>query len=596
MQTHAFDVVVVGAGIAGLAAALHAARTARTAVLGKVHPLQYQSAAVREGIAAALGSLEEDHPEWHAQDTLIAGDGLCDLVATMQLCREAGSVLRDLEFLGAPFSRLPDGRLDQHMAGGHTNRQSGKPVARCFHSSDHTGRQLLQTLYQHCLRSGVTFFDEYYLLDLLAGQGGIAGLVAMEISSGGYHAFQARAVVLATGGHNQMWKCNTGGRGCSGDGPAAVLRMGLPLQDLEFQQFHPACIPRLGIPLPDAAFALGGVLLNDLEHRFMSRYAQRLKELAPPDVLSRAVALEIGEKRGIDGQAWVNLDLRPETVNHHASRDGRTRPDGSAWTLTTEECLNTMPGFIGYARQAIGIDLPGQFIPVAPAADASPGGIPVNSRGEVRLGVENGVLPGLFAAGECAGSCAQGAAVLPGNGLLEALALGRACGTNAAEYAAGVTFQALPKAAVRAAGVRIERLRGRKAGEPVAELLAELQDCMHAHVGVFRTGGGLAAALDVVKGLRTRYQHLGLASGGRIFNQELVRALELGNLLDLAFLVITTALDRQESRGAHARLDFPAREDARWQAHSLAWLEDGRVRTSYRPVDRTGQPFGGRAY
>ncbi len=583
-QTHQFDVVIIGGGGAGLMAALNASHTAKTAVISKLYPMRSHTGAAQGGIGAALGNLEEDHPEWHTYDTVKGSDYLGDQDAIEFMCQEAVQTVYDLEHLGLPFSRLKDGRIAQRPFGGHTNNVTGKPVRRACYAADRTGHMILQTLFQQCIKNKITFFDEYQVMDLLLTNSAAAGVVALELATGELHIFHAKAVIFATGGHGRIWEITSNAYAFSGDGVAVTARRGIPAEDMEFFQFHPTGIVKLGILITEAVRGEGGILINDKGERFMERYAPHVKDLASRDVVSRAIALEISEGRGINGQRYLYLDVRPETVNHYAEVDGRTRPDGTPYRVTGDEILSKIPDITDFCRTYLGVDPAKQPIPIQPTAHYAMGGIPTDIHGRVVIDEKNTVLPGLYAAGECACVSVHGANRLGTNSLVDIIVFGKHSGLNAAEYALGSNFQPLPIDAAGFTEQTISRLRGGDGKEKVADISREMKAMMFDHVGIFRTDAGLHQALDKVKELRERYQHVRVSDQGKIFNTELINAWELGNLLDLSLITTVSAIARTESRGAHAREDYPSRDDVNWLKHSLASFNDGEVSLNYKPV------------
>lgn len=586
MRFHQFDVVVVGAGGAGLMAALYASKTATTAVISKLYPTRSHTGAAQGGVGAALGNLEEDHPEWHTFDTVKGSDYLGDQDAIEFMCNEAVRAVYELEHLGLPFSRTADGRIAQRPFGGHTNNLTGKPVRRSCYAADRTGHMILQTLYQQCIKNNVTFFDEFQVLDLILVNGVAQGVVAIELATSEIHVFHANAVILATGGHGRIWKITSNAYSLTGDGIAIALRRGIPAEDMEFFQFHPTGIYKLGILITEGVRGEGGVLINGQGERFMERYAPRVKDLASRDVVSRAMYLEMREGRGIDGKNYLYLDVRPQTVNKFAALDGRTRPDGSPYRVTAEELLSKLPDIIDFCRTYLGVDPIQQPMPVQPTAHYAMGGIPTNRFGEVVIDEKNKVLPGLYAAGEVACVSVHGANRLGTNSLLDLLVFGKHAGLRAAEYACQTQFHSLPKDVADFALEQLDRLRRCKGeGERVSTIAEEMQEVMMEHVGVFRTAEGMETALRKLRELKERFHNLKLDDCGKVFNTELLSAWEIGNLLDLALVTTSSALARKESRGAHAREDFPKRDDKNWLKHTLAWInEDGEVKLRYKPV------------
>lgn len=585
MNSHQFDVIVVGAGGAGLMAALNASQTATTAVISKLYPTRSHTGTAQGGIGAALGNLEEDHPEWHAYDTVKGSDYLGDQDAIEYMCNEAVRTVYDLEHAGLPFSRIPDGRIAQRPFGGHTNNLTGKPVHRSCYAADRTGHMILQTLYQQCIKHNVTFFDEFQVLDLILVNGVASGVVAVELATSELHTFHANAVILATGGHGKIWKITSNAYSLTGDGIALALRRGIPAQDMEFFQFHPTGIYKLGILITEGVRGEGGVLLNDKGERFMVRYAPHVKDLASRDVVSRAMYLELREGRGIQGKDYLYLDVRPETVNKFAAEDGRSQPDGSPYHVTPEEIFTKLPDIIDFCQTYLGVDPLSQPIPVQPTAHYAMGGIPTNINGEVVIDEKNTVLPGLYAAGEVACVSVHGANRLGTNSLLDILVFGKKAGLTAAEYACSVQFQRLPGDVTDYARSQLDRLNKCQDGtEHVFQLFQEMKETMMEHVGVFRTDEGMRPALAKIRELRERFLHIKLDDCGKIFNTNLMNAWEIGNLLDLAEVTTVSALARTESRGAHSREDYPKRDDKKWLKHTLAWQTDHDIVLRYKPV------------
>jgi len=581
---HQFDVVVVGAGGAGLMAGLYASRGAKTAVISKLYPTRSHTGAAQGGIGAALGNLEEDHPEWHTYDTVKGSDYLGDQDAIEFMCNEAPGIVYELEHMGLPFDRTPDGRISQRPFGGHTNNVTGKPVRRACHAADRTGHMILQTLYQQCLKNNVTFFDEYQVVDVLIQNGRAAGVVALELATGELHTFQAKAVVFATGGHGRIWEITSNAYALTGDGIAVALRRGIPAEDMEFFQFHPTGIYKLGILITEGVRGEGGVLINGKGERFMEKYAPKVKDLASRDVVSRSIYMEIREGRGINGQNYVYLDVRPETVNKYAALDGRTNPDGSPYKVTGEQILAKLPDIIDFCRTYLGVDPVTQPMPIQPTAHYAMGGIPTNMYGEVVIDEKNTVLPGLYAAGECACVSVHGANRLGTNSLLDILVFGKHAGMRAAEYAKGADFASLPADPTEFARQQFDQLRQANGNENVFQISQEMKREMFNNMGVFRTEETMTHALNKIHELQDRLQHIKITDSGKIFNTELLNAWELSNLLELAEVTTVSALARQESRGGHAREDFPKRDDQNWLKHTLAWKKDGKITLGYKPV------------
>jgi succinate dehydrogenase / fumarate reductase, flavoprotein subunit len=584
---HQFDVVVIGAGGAGLMAALYASKTASAAVLSKLYPTRSHTGTAQGGVGAALGNEGEDHPEWHTYDTVKGSDYLGDQDAIEFMCFEAVQAVYELEHYGLPFSRTPDGRIAQRPFGGHTNNVTGKPVPRACYAADRTGHMILQTLYQQCIKNHVNFYDEYQVLDVLVENGAAAGVIALDLATGELHTFHTKAIIFATGGHGRIWEITSNAYTFTGDGLAIAMRRGIPLEDMEFFQFHPTGIYRMGILITEGVRGEGGVLVNDKGERFMEKYAPTVKDLASRDVVSRAMYLEMREGRGIGGKRYLYLDMRPEVVNKYAAQDGRKRPDGSAYTVTGEELLSKLPDIVDFARTYLGVDPVAQPMPVQPTAHYAMGGIPTNKFGEVVIDEQNTVLPGLYAAGECACVSVHGANRLGTNSLLDLIVFGKHAGLRAAEFSQGVSFQTLPADPTQFILQQLDAISNSSGGEKVYVIGNEMKSVMFDDVGVFRTQEGMQKALDKVHELQERLKHVRRPDQGKIFNTELINIWELGNLLDLAEITTVSALARTESRGGHAREDYPKRDDANWLKHTLAWYKDGAISLGYKPVTIT---------
>jgi succinate dehydrogenase / fumarate reductase, flavoprotein subunit len=587
MNSHQFEVVVVGAGGAGLMAGLYASRTAKTAVISKLYPTRSHTGAAQGGIGAALGNLEEDHVEWHTYDSVKGSDYMGDQDAIEFMCQEAIPAIYELEHMGLPFDRTPDGRISQRPFGGHTNNKTGKPVRRACHAADRTGHMILQTLYQQCLKNEVKFYDEFQVLDLLIVDGKTAGVVAVELATGELHTFHAKAVIFATGGHGRVWEITSNAYAYTGDGTAVVYRRGIPLEDMEFFQFHPTGIYKLGILITEGVRGEGGVLINGKGERFMEKYAPTVKDLASRDVISRAIYLEIREGRGVNGSNYVYMDVRPEVVNKYAAIDGRTNPDGSPYSVTGEQILAKLPDIVDFCRVYLGVDPVTQPMPIQPTAHYTMGGIPTNKFGEVVVDDQNTVFPGLYAAGEVACVSVHGANRLGTNSLLDLVVFGKYAGLRAAEFAKGVDYVFLPADPTAFSREQFDVLKNGSGKENVFDIGNEMKKVMFDDVGVFRTEEGMKNALAKVNELQERFKQVKVQDTGKIFNTELLNAWEMGNLLDMAEVIAVSALNRKESRGGHAREDFPERDDENWLKHTLIWKENGVLKIGYKPVIMT---------
>jgi succinate dehydrogenase / fumarate reductase flavoprotein subunit len=583
---HRYDVIVIGAGGAGLMAALYASRGAKTAVISKLYPTRSHTGAAQGGIGAALGNMEEDHPEWHVFDTIKGSDYLADQDAVKILCEEAVGMVYELEHMGLPFDRTPEGRIAQRPFGGHTNNATKQPVRRACHAADRTGHMILQTVYQQCIKNNVAFFDEYQVIDLLVNDARqVAGVTAVHIDSGELHTFHAKATIFATGGFGRIWKITSNAYALTGDGVAAAFRRGIPLEDMEFYQFHPTGILGLGILLTEGVRGEGGVLINGEGERFMPRYAPTVKDLASRDVVSRSVYMEVRAGRGIGGKDFVYLDVRPDTVNKYFVQDGVKNPDGSPRRITAQDIRRKLPDISDFCKTYLQLDPVRAPLPIQPTAHYAMGGIPTNNNAEVITDAASTVMPGFYAAGECACVSVHGANRLGTNSLVDILVFGRRAGQNAALYAAQADWPALPATPQEPARAALEAIRGGAGRESVAQIRTDLRAMMMDNVGVFRTADMLNEAVDRLHDLKERFSRISIMDKGQRWNTELLEAWELGCLLDLAEATAVAALARTESRGAHFREDFPDRDDANWLKHSLAYLEaDGRIRMDTKPV------------
>ncbi|MBK6763267.1 MAG: succinate dehydrogenase flavoprotein subunit [Micrococcales bacterium] len=570
MQIHQHDVLIVGAGGAGMRAALESSTRARTAVLTKLYPTRSHTGAAQGGMCAALANVEEDNWEWHTFDTIKGGDYLVDQDAAEIMCKEAIDAVIDLEKMGLPFNRTPEGRIDQRRFGGHTRNHGEDAVRRACYAADRTGHMILQTLYQNCIKQNVEFYNEYYVLDLVMSEDGqrTAGVVAYELATGEIHVFRAKSVVFATGGFGKVYKTTSNAHTLTGDGMGIVWRNGLPLEDMEFYQFHPTGLAGLGVLLTEGARGEGGILRNKDGERFMERYAPTIKDLAPRDMVARAMVQEVREGRGAGPDAdYVYLDL-----TH----------------LPAEQIETKLPDITEFARTYLGVDPITELVPVFPTAHYAMGGIPTNIETEV-LRDNDTVVPGLYAAGECACVSVHGANRLGTNSLLDINVFGRRAGIAAAEYAVGADLPDLPDDPAAFVADLVGSLRDSTGGERVGEIRRAMQETMDMNAQVYRTEATLKQALSDVQELQRRYRNVAIHDKGERYNTELLEAIELGFLLDLAEVLVVGAIERKESRGGHAREDYQARDDVNFMRHTMAYRHVGEngdtsVRLDYKPV------------
>jgi succinate dehydrogenase / fumarate reductase flavoprotein subunit len=571
MKTHQFDAVIVGAGGAGLMAALYATKGgAKVAVVSKLYPTRSHTGTAQGGIGAALGNLEEDKPLWHAYDTVKGGDYLSDQMAAKVLADEAIDAVIELEHMGLPFDRTAEGRISQRRFGGHTSNFGEKPVRRACHAADRTGHMILQTLYQQCIKHNVTFFDEFHVVDIVMNQGAVCGAVAIELGTGEYHVFHSKATLFATGGWGRVWSVTSNAHSLTGDGAAVVYRRGVPLQDMEFYQFHPTGIYKLGILITEGVRGEGGVLVNGRGERFMEKYAPRIKDLASRDVVSRAIYLELREGLGIGGKDYVYLDVTPKTVNRYLAEAGESR------RIDGDYVEKKLPDILDFCRTYLDVDPVHEPMPIQPTAHYAMGGIPTNVNGEVVIDSNWTVLPGLYAAGEVACVSVHGANRLGTNSLVDLVVFGRRGGMNVADYCKRADFVPLPANPTRDVEASFQRIRQSSGKTRAHELRSTMQKVMMADVGVFRTEAGIQSALDCVRELRERWMNdLHIDDRGQKFNTDVMEAWELGNLFDMAETTALSALNRKESRGAHSREDFQSRDDANWLVHTLVQHDQG---------------------
>ncbi|HET7482480.1 MAG TPA: succinate dehydrogenase flavoprotein subunit [Actinomycetota bacterium] len=563
---HDYDAVIVGAGGAGLRAALEAGQRVKTAVITKLYPTRSHTGAAQGGMCAALANVEDDSWEWHAFDTVKGSDFLADQDAVDIMCKEAVDAVIDLERMGLPFNRTDEGRIDQRRFGGHTRNHGEAPVRRACYAADRTGHMILQTLYQQCNKAGVEFFSEFFILDLvLSDDGACSGVICYEISTGQIHVFRAKSVLFATGGYGKMFKITSNAHTLTGDGPGILYRKGLPLEDMEFFQFHPTGLYRLGILLSEAARGEGGILRNADGERFMERYAPTIKDLAPRDMVSRAEFFEIREGRG----AGPNKDYILLDLTH----------------LDPEVIEKKLPDITEFARTYLDVEPLTEGVPIVPTAHYAMGGIPTNVEAAVLRNERGDVVPGLYAAGECACVSVHGANRLGTNSLLDIVVFGRRGGLAMAEYASTAPKPDVPEDVHEETEKWLAGLFEGGGPENPANIRARLQETLMANASVVRTDESLGEALDDVTALRKEYAQARVRDRSKVFNTDLTEYLELGFLLDMAEALVVSARARTESRGGHYREDHQLREDEHWLKHTFITRDnDGQTKLAYKDV------------
>jgi len=577
METIIHDVIIVGAGLAGLGAALEVAADPLIdlAVISKVPPVRSHSGAAQGGVAAALGNEEEDHVEWHVFDTVKGSDYLADQDAAEILASEAPWAIREIEHWGAPFSRTPEGKIAQRRFGGHTREHGKAPVRRACYCADRTGHILLHTYFEQCWRRNVRFYSEFNVLSLVIEDGVCRGVVVYETFTGEIKIFRAKAVMFATGGYARAFSITSNSHANTGDGVAIAYRAGVPLEDMEFVQFHPTGLWKKGILVTEGARGEGGILLNGEGERFMEKYAPTVKELAPRDMVTRAIETEIREGRGVNGEDCVHLDL----------------------THLGKKALNErLPEISSFAKIYMGVDVTREPIPIQPTAHYAMGGIPVTRDCLVEADAKGNLVTGFFAAGECSCVSVHGANRLGCNSLLEATLFGRRAGRSIREFIrAGADLAPWPAGAQEPVIEQVEKLLESRGDEKISRIRADLQEDMRNRCGIFRNEEDMRALLERFSEFRDRYSKASIRDKGKVFNTELLEAVELGNMIDYSQAIVECAIARTESRGAHYRTDHPKRDDENWMTHTYALRAPGGgasidykkvTVTSYQPMER----------
>lgn len=566
INKHYFDTVIIGSGLAGLRAAIECIENGTVGVLSKLYPTRSHSTAAQGGIGAALGNEEEDNPEWHTYDTVKGSDFLGDQDAIEIMCYDAIPTIIELEHMGVPFSRTQEGKIAQRRFGGHTRDFGKAPVRRACYSADRTGHAVLFALYEQSQLKGVKFFQEFQVIDIVVENNSIQGIIAVNIKDGSLHVFESKAVIIASGGYGKIFKVTSNAYASTGECLSMLFRQGLPLEDMEFFQFHPTGLYGLGILITEGARGEGGILINGKGERFMERYAPTIKDLAPRDMVSRAILTEIREGRGIDGKDYIYLDLR------HVDK---------------KILHERLPEITTFCKIYMGLDPSDSPIPIVPTAHYAMGGIPTDNDGRVLRDIDGSVVEGLYAAGECACVSVHGANRLGCNSLLDTVVFGRRAGK-----AANATLKTAQKGKVKKDRISfiadcVNMIRKSNGRETVASVRRDLQSAMMDKCSVFRREDELRLLMEELQSLKNRYKEISISDKSKTFNTDLLEAIELGHMLTLSEVIAFSALQRTESRGAHYREDYPERDDQNWLKHTFAFKTDKGIVFKYKPVKFT---------